>query len=171
MRELEDARYKAIGARIRDVRIEKNMSQAELAEKAFISVPHMSEVENGKTKLRLSTFVYITEALQVSADVLLRPNTPKVNGIYQGEFKDLLTDCSPAEIDSIIKIVKELKTTMRMKKDDYNGDLVRFFRVLQRNENLERLIGRLFLSFNSEQIFRANKALLAEVPNILDDLT
>ena len=42
--------------------------------------------------------------------------------------------------------------------NDYNGDLVRFFRVLQRNENLERLIGRLFLSFNSEQIFRANKA-------------
>lgn len=55
--------------------------------------------------------------------------------------------------------------------NDYNGDLVRFFRVLQRNENLERLIGRLFLSFNSEQIFRANKVLLAEVPNILDDLT
>ena len=52
--------------------------------------------------------------------------------------------------------------------NDYNGDLVRFFRVLQRNENLEKLIGRLFLSFNSEQIFRANKALLAEVPNILD---
>lgn len=42
-----------------------------------------------------------------------------MNGIYQGEFKDLLADCSPAEIDSIIKIVKELKTTMRMKKDDY----------------------------------------------------
>lgn len=106
MRELEDARYKAIGARIRDVRIEKNMSQAELAEKAFISVPHMSEVENGKTKLRLSTFVYITEALQVSADVLLRPNTPEVNGIYQGEFKDLLADCSPAEIDSIMETSK-----------------------------------------------------------------
>ena len=68
MRELDDARYKAIGARIRDVRLQRNMSQAELAEKAFISVPHMSEVENGKTKLRLSTFVYITEALQVSPD-------------------------------------------------------------------------------------------------------
>lgn len=101
MRELDDARYKAIGARIRDVRLQRNMSQAELAEKAFISVPHMSEVENGKTKLRLSTFVYITEALQVSADVLLRTNTPEVNGIYQGEFNNLLADCSPAEIDSI----------------------------------------------------------------------
>ena len=41
MRELDDARYKAIGARIRDVRLQRNMSQAELAEKAFISVPHM----------------------------------------------------------------------------------------------------------------------------------
>ena len=55
--------------------------------------------------------------------------------------------------------------------NDFNGDLVRFFRVLQRNENLQKLIGRLYLSFNSEQIFRANKALLAEVPNILDDIT
>ena len=51
MRELDDARYKAIGARIRDVRLQRNMSQAELAEKAFISVPHMSEVENGSPLL------------------------------------------------------------------------------------------------------------------------
>ena len=28
MRELDDARYKAIGARIRDVRLQRNMSQA-----------------------------------------------------------------------------------------------------------------------------------------------
>lgn len=119
MKELDDARYKAIGTRIRDVRLQKNMSQAELAEKAHISVPHMSEVENGKTKLRLSTFVYITEALQVSADVLLRPNIPEVTGIYQGEFKELLADCTPAEIDSIIKIVKELKATMRIKNDNF----------------------------------------------------
>ena len=55
--------------------------------------------------------------------------------------------------------------------NDYNGDLVKFFRVLQRNEKLAYLIGRLYLSFNSEQLFKENKAMLAEVPNILDDLT
>ena len=55
--------------------------------------------------------------------------------------------------------------------NDYNGDLVKFFRVLQRNDKLAYLIGRLYLSFNSEELFRANKALLASVPNILDDLT
>lgn len=110
MRELEAARYKAIGVRIRDVRIEKNMSQAELAEKAFISVPRMSEVENGKTKLRLSTFVYITEALQVSADVLLRPNTSEVNGIYQGEFRESLRICS--RIAHRQRLILSLKSSM-----------------------------------------------------------
>lgn len=55
--------------------------------------------------------------------------------------------------------------------NDYNGDLVKFFRVLQRSEKLAFLLGRLYLSFNCEELFRANKALLADVPNILDDLT
>lgn len=55
--------------------------------------------------------------------------------------------------------------------NDYNGDLVKFFRVLQRSEKLAYLLGRLYLSFNCEELFRANKALLADVPNILDDLT
>ena len=55
--------------------------------------------------------------------------------------------------------------------NDYNGDLVKFFRVLQRSEKLAYLIGRLYFSFNSEELFRANKALLSDVENILDDIT
>ena len=54
--------------------------------------------------------------------------------------------------------------------NDYNGDLVKFFRVLQRSEKLAYLLGRLYLSFNSEELFRANKARLADVPNVLDDV-
>lgn len=42
--------------------------------------------------------------------------------------------------------------------NDYNGDLVKFFRVLQQNEKLAYLLGRLYLSFNSEELFRINKA-------------
>ncbi len=54
--------------------------------------------------------------------------------------------------------------------NDYNGDLVKFFRVLQNSKKLEYLIGRLYFSYNSEQIFKENKALLKGVPNILDDV-
>lgn len=54
--------------------------------------------------------------------------------------------------------------------NDYNGDLVKFFRVLQNSKKLAFLLGRLYFSFNSEQIFKENKMLLNSVPNILDDL-
>ena len=54
--------------------------------------------------------------------------------------------------------------------NDYNGDLVRFFRTLQNNMKLSLLLGRLYLSVNSEQLFQENQALLASTPNLLDDL-
>ncbi len=54
--------------------------------------------------------------------------------------------------------------------NDYNGDLVNLFRVLQDNQNLDKVIGRLYLSLNAELLFRQNKELLTNTPNILDDL-
>ena len=53
--------------------------------------------------------------------------------------------------------------------NDFNGDLVNFFRVLRSKKALPQLLGRLYLSFNSEELFNRNKKLLASIPNILDD--
>lgn len=54
--------------------------------------------------------------------------------------------------------------------NDYNGDLVNLFRTIQSSEKLCFLLGRLFLSVNSEQIFRFNKEQLRAIPNVLDDV-
>lgn len=54
--------------------------------------------------------------------------------------------------------------------NDYNGDLVNVFRTIQNNKKLVFLIGRIYLSVNSELLFRENKELLRATPNILDDL-
>ncbi len=113
--------YKKIGARIREIRLKKHMSQADLSEKTNISLSHISDIENGKTTLLLPTFIRIVETLQVSADILLRSDIPEVNNLYKREFTELLEDCTPAEIDSILKIVKEIKSSIRSYKssDDY----------------------------------------------------
>lgn len=117
MNEAALAAYKKVGIRIREIRQQKGMSQAELAEKAYISLPHVSDIELGKTVMKLDTFMRITEALKVSADILLRPDIPEVNNIYQNEFADVLKDCTPNEIDSIIRIVRELISTMHSSKE------------------------------------------------------
>ncbi len=43
--------YQRIGARIRELRIQKGMSQAELAEKAHLSLPVISSLENARSKI------------------------------------------------------------------------------------------------------------------------
>jgi len=55
--------------------------------------------------------------------------------------------------------------------NDYNGDLINLFRIVQNSDKLAFLLGRIFLSVNSEQIFKLNKERLRNTPNILDDVT
>ncbi len=112
--------YAKIGARIREQRLKQNMSQADLSEKAHISLPHISNIELGKNIMSLDTFIQIVETLQVSSDLLLRPSVPEVTAIYSGELNELLADCTAEEIDSIITIVKQLKSTMHTKKKDFD---------------------------------------------------
>ena len=106
-----------IGKRIREFRVKKNMSQAALADKANVSLSQISDIERGKTSMRLTTFIGIVEALQVSADVLLRTDIPEVNTLYKSEFAEVLADCTPSEIDSILKDVYKRQGNCRASSD------------------------------------------------------
>jgi len=109
--------YKKVGERIRKIRIQKGMTQADLSVKVNTGLSHVSDIELGKSKMMLATFTRIAEDLQISADVLLRPDIPEVNNLYRNA--EILEDCIPDEIDAIIKIVKELKATMHSNKNIY----------------------------------------------------
>ena len=102
-----------IGERIREARMAQKMSQQELAAKANISLPHISAIEHGKQSMKLDTFVRIIEALQVSADAILRADVPTVKQLYQSEFSRLIEGCSPAEIESLKQIILQVKHTMK----------------------------------------------------------
>ena len=112
--------YKKVGERIKKIRIQKGMTQADLSVQANIGLSHISDIELGKSQMMLATFIRIAEVLQVSTDVLIRPDIPEVNNLYQNEFAEILGDCTPGEIDAIIKIVKELKATMHTNKNTYD---------------------------------------------------
>lgn len=113
-------KLKEIGNRIRAARVEQHMSQDALAFEADLSLSTMSDIELGKSNLRVVTLIKIIEALKVSADTILRPNVPNVNGIYQSEFSDLLSDCSPAEMESIIRLVSDVKKTFPLEQTIIN---------------------------------------------------
>ncbi len=112
--------FKDIGQRIREARMQQHLSQNELAEKAHISPSHMSDIENGKKNIGLDIFMRLTEALQVSADWLLRTDIPQVSSIQNKEVCDILADCSSHEVQTLIKMMKEMKSAIRDSKSKYN---------------------------------------------------
>lgn len=105
-----------IGKRIRTKRVARKMSQEDLAFAANTSTSNISDIEHGKNNFRIDTFVRILEALQVSADDILRADVPDVNELYGSEFAEILKGCSPSEIESILNLVKEIKSTFHSKK-------------------------------------------------------
>lgn len=115
---MDNEAYKRIGERIRKARNERKMSQAELAEKANLSLSHISDIEKGKKQPKVLTLVHIAEALGVSTDSLLRPNIPAVSKLYEDDLQGLLSDCTPAERDGILKVVREVKAALCSNKSN-----------------------------------------------------
>lgn len=63
---------KTLGIRIREARKNKKFTQEALSEKAGIGTVYLGEIERGKKMPSINTFIKIVEALDVSADYILR---------------------------------------------------------------------------------------------------
>lgn len=106
-------KLKAIGNRIRAERNIQNLTQAQLAELVQISPQHMSDIENGKKACSIDIFIKIIEALDVSADYLLRTNAKGAAKFYAGEMEDILKDCTEEEKGAYLEIIKKIQDTFK----------------------------------------------------------
>jgi transcriptional regulator with XRE-family HTH domain len=64
-------RLNTLGKKIRDLRIEHNFSQEELAEKANLSREHISCIERGKYPINISNLYKIADAFEIDIKTLL----------------------------------------------------------------------------------------------------
>lgn len=108
--------YKAIGKRIKIARIQAELSQEALAEKADLSPTHMSNIENANTKLSLPMLISIANALSVSADTLLCDSVIHSKEIFAQEIQSAVADCDEYEIRILTEILKASKRTLRQNK-------------------------------------------------------
>lgn len=89
------------------------MTQEQLAEKADISVVHLSNIEHGKKLPGLSVLIRVAEALEVSTDWLLRANVPGTYAVANEKIEKLLRDCSISEIEDLLRILTDIKSAIR----------------------------------------------------------
>lgn len=81
-----------LGSRIREARNRCNFTQEVLAEKADIGVMYLGEIERGIKMPSLNVFIRLVEALNISADYLLRD---ELNSGKDFVFDELTTKLSP----------------------------------------------------------------------------
>lgn len=105
--------YAAIGQRIRMFRIKRGWKQSDLAEKSGVEPSNISHIERAATKLSLPTLVNIANALEVSLDEIVYNSLIKNKHIYVKEIDELVGDCDPKELSSIIQIIRTTKGIIR----------------------------------------------------------
>lgn len=106
--------YYQIGQRIRKYRKAYGLSQEALAERVGISVPHMSHIETGNTKLSLPVLVALAQALEVRTDDLLFDGPRKERSALYAEIESELSNCTVQELEIIREILRA--TCLALKK-------------------------------------------------------
>ena len=115
---LPEIDFKKIGQRVKQARIDKGYTQAELGEIIGCSNNHMSHIETGQTKVSLSLLLKLAYALDMDLNFFLL-DTPYLEkeSIIDSEIADKLSLCSPSTLLSVNKIIDILLEQQEREKD------------------------------------------------------
>ena len=108
--------YKDIGQRIKEKRIEKGLTQEKLSELVNIGPSHMSHIESGSTVPSFEVFISFLNALNCSADELLRREVATAKPLLNSWLSDIIADCDNTETKILTDIVVAAKQTLRKNK-------------------------------------------------------
>lgn len=101
-----------IGARLKQARLAKNLTQAQLAEAAGISISFLSYLENGHQVMNIQTLIDLLDVLNISADWLLGNSTDSANHAAALEIEKELASCTPKEREAILRLVHLMKDSI-----------------------------------------------------------
>lgn len=100
--------YIAIGMRIKNYRLQKNLTQTDLADKVEVSDKYISLVERGHTKISLSRLAKVSNALDVDITILLKDVDDSSPNYMNDEIVDLISNMSPDTKKLLLKIIVDI---------------------------------------------------------------
>lgn len=101
-----------LGKRIRESRISRGFTQQELADRAQIGVVYLSEIERGIKMPSMNIFVKLIDALEVSADYVLRDELPSGKEFICTEVTEKLLVLTPGQRNAAAAILDAYINTL-----------------------------------------------------------
>lgn len=102
---LAEINYEELGKKIKNLRLEKGLTQENLAEYVGCNTSHISNIENSYTKLSLNVLLAVANALNVSVDYLLADQLNSTSTILSQEIINKINKCDDKDKEKIIQII------------------------------------------------------------------
>lgn len=98
--------YKAIGRKIKQKRVEQDMTQQEMAKVLKVSIAYISRLERGQTQVNLKRLLQISIILGVPAGYFLDETVEEQENYLKTEFDVMLQKCTTEQKKFIYKIIE-----------------------------------------------------------------
>ena len=104
-----DLDFRAIGMRIQKYRMEKGLTQDELAELVGTSQKYISRIETGYHNMKVDTIAAIAKYLGVSVDYLIADFTDSKNESTLKVIMDDIRGMSPKQLEMLRENINTIK--------------------------------------------------------------
>lgn len=91
---MKELNFERIGKKIKEVRLEKKLTQEYIADIVDVNTSHISNIENNRVKVSLSTLVQICNALNITVDYILAEEYKQPSSAIEQEILHELNLCS-----------------------------------------------------------------------------
>ena len=106
---MEEINFENIARKLKEVRLSKGLTQEYIADMADVNTSHISNIENNRVKISLTTLVHVCNALDVTVDFILADEYNKPSSVLEQEILHELQSCSLETQKQILKIIKALQ--------------------------------------------------------------
>lgn len=100
--------YVALGGRIKNKRLELNLTQEQLAEKVELSAVYIGQIERGERKMTIETLVKLANTLNSSIEELLKDSTTTNINARLNELVNIAKQLDTSDIDKVIDVIKAM---------------------------------------------------------------
>ena len=106
---MKEINFERLGKKIKEIRTSKGITQEYVANCANVNTSHISNIENNRVKISLTTLVNVCNALDVTVDYVLAEEYDNSSSALEETILQELHQCSNDMKERILKIVQALQ--------------------------------------------------------------
>lgn len=106
---MKEIDFEHIGKKIKEIRTSKGITQEFVANCADVNTSHISNIENNRVKISLTTLVNVCNALDVTVDYILSEEYNDSSSALEESILKELHQCNNDMKERILKIVQALQ--------------------------------------------------------------